>query len=146
MSNWTHTSIAGLHITDQHVVWGPIAPTLQRNGGMGGYEWADLTTGAMVALAPSGTWEDGGEYLLFWLNPIVGKCLDITDALSSLLLDIGGQRGDRLSRYYRPPADGGTSREWAETGKKLARIVDGLLAVDNTVDNADAEASRQVMI
>lgn len=142
MSIWTRTSVAGLHITDQHVVWGAIAPTLQRNGGMGAYEWADLATGAMVALVPSGIWEDGGEYLLFWLNPVVGKTLDITDALSSLLQrDTGEQHGHRASRYYRPPVDGGSSREWTEIGKTLAEIVDGLLEVD-----AVAMTTRQITI
>lgn len=142
MSNWTRTSVAGLYITEQHVVWGAIAPTLQRNGGMGSYEWADLATGAMVALVPSGTWEDGGEYVLFWLNPIVGKVVDITDALSCLLGDMGERRGHRVSRYYRAPADGGSSREWSEVGKTLAKIVDGLLDVHNTA----AETSRQILI
>lgn len=142
MSNWTRTSVAGLHVTGEHVVWGPIVLTIQRNGGMGGYEWADLATGSMVALVPSGTWEEGGEYVLFWLNPIVGKPLDITDALSSLLRDMGEQNGHRLSRYYRPPADGGSSREWSEAGKTLAKVVDALL----DVDNAEIETTKQILI
>lgn len=136
-NTWAKTYVAGLTFTSSHPVWGGIHADLVPNGGMGSYEWVDLSTGAMILMVPEGTWETGGEYRLWWFNPANHHVLDITGMLSNLALE-ADSGSSRASRYYRSPADGGDSLVWLSIGGRLADLVDAELGfIRDLTEQAD---------